>query len=90
MSLHANGRTPERAIVGALRTGGERRWAVDESLDELGALVRAAGGVVVERIVQERVSPSPASYFGRGKVENVLPASILVRFSAGLKMLKHS
>ena len=45
MSLHANGRTPERAIVGALRTGGERRWAVDESLDELyWYLLAAAAG----------------------------------------------
>jgi GTP-binding protein HflX len=75
VSPHTNGRAPERAIVGALRTGGERRWAVDESLDELVALVRAAGGVVVERIVQERVSPAPASHFGRGKVEEIAEAA---------------
>ncbi len=34
-------------------------------------LVHAAGGVVVERIVQERQAPSPSLYFGRGKVEEI-------------------
>jgi GTP-binding protein HflX len=51
--------------------GGERRWQVDESLDELAGLVHAAGGVVVERVVQERDAPSPSLYFGRGKVEEI-------------------
>lgn len=67
----ATGRRPERAIVAALRVGGERRWQVDESLDELTALVHAAGGVVVERIVQERDAPTPSLYFGRGKVGEI-------------------
>jgi GTP-binding protein HflX len=66
-----NGRRLERAVVGALRVGGERRWQVEESLDELTGLVQAAGGVVVERVVQERAAPSPALYFGRGKVEEI-------------------
>jgi len=66
-----NGRRPEQVIIGGLRFGRERRWQVDESLDELAALVRAAGGVVVERVVQERVSPSPALYFGKGKAEEI-------------------
>lgn len=66
-----NGRRLERAVIGALRVGGERRWQVEESLDELMGLVHAAGGVVVERIVQERDAPSPSLYFGRGKVEEI-------------------
>ena len=66
-----NGRRVERAVIGALRVGGERRWQVEESLDELMGLVHAAGGVVVERIVQERHAPSPSLYFGRGKVEEI-------------------
>ncbi len=67
----ANGRRQEWAVIGALRVGGERRWQIDESLDELTALVHAAGGVVVERIIQEREAPSPSLYFGRGKVEEI-------------------
>ncbi len=58
-------------MIGALRVGGERRWQIEESLDELTGLVQAAGGVVVERVVQERIAPSPALYFGRGKVEEI-------------------
>jgi GTP-binding protein HflX len=61
----------ERAVIGALRVGGERRWQIEESLDELTGLVHAAGGVVVERVTQERAAPSPALYFGRGKVEEI-------------------
>jgi GTP-binding protein HflX len=67
----SNGRRPERAMIGALRFGGGRRWQVEESLDELAALVHAAGGVVVERLIQERVAPSPALYFGTGKAEEI-------------------
>jgi GTP-binding protein HflX len=54
-----------------LRLGGARRWQIDESLDELAALVHAAGGVVVDRIIQERVAPAPAHYFGKGKAEEI-------------------
>ncbi|MGH7334412.1 MAG: GTPase HflX [Candidatus Rokuibacteriota bacterium] len=71
MNGQGNGRRPERAIIGALRLGGGRRWQVNESLDELAALVQAAGGVVVERVVQERMAPSPALYFGRGKADEM-------------------
>jgi GTP-binding protein HflX len=62
---------PERAVIGALRIGGVPRWQIEESLDELTGLVHAAGGIVVERVIQERAAPSPALYFGRGKVEEI-------------------
>jgi GTPase len=68
---HSNGRRPEGVIIGGLRFGGARRWQIDESLDELAALVQAAGGVVVERVVQERMAPSPALYFGKGKAAEI-------------------
>ncbi len=71
MNGHSNGRRPERAIIGALRCAGERRWQIEQSLEELAALVHAAGGVVVERVVQERPAPAPALYFGRGKAEEI-------------------
>jgi GTPase len=67
----ANGGRRELAVVGALQLGGERRWQVEASLDELTGLVHAAGGIVVERVIQEREAPSPALYFGRGKVEEI-------------------
>jgi GTPase len=64
-----NGR--ERAVIGALRRPSQRRWEVEESLEELAGLAAAAGADVVERVVQERPSPTPALYFGRGKVDEI-------------------
>lgn len=69
-----NGHGPshgERAVIAALRRPAQRRRAVEESLDELAGLVQAAGAEVVERVVQERASPTPALYFGRGKVDEI-------------------
>jgi GTP-binding protein HflX len=64
-------RRRERAVIGAVRLPAQRRFQVEESLDELAALVTAAGAEVVERVIQERQAPSPATYFGKGKVEEV-------------------
>src|SRR5512145_2767579 len=64
-----NGR--ERAVIGALRRPSQRRWEVEESLEELAGLVAAAGGTVVGRVTQERAAPTPGLYFGRGKVEEI-------------------
>ena len=44
----------ERAVITALRLPAQRRWEVEESLDELGGLAMAAGATVVHRVVQER------------------------------------
>jgi GTP-binding protein HflX len=54
-----------------LRRPSQRRWEIDESLEELAGLVEAAGGTVVGRVTQERAAPTPALYFGRGKVEEI-------------------
>jgi len=61
----------ERAIIGALRRPAQRRWQIEESLDELSGLVAAAGGTVVGRVTQDRAAPSPALYFGRGKIDEI-------------------
>jgi len=61
----------ERALIGAVRRPSRRRSEVDESLDELQGLVEAAGGSVVERVVQERAAPTPALYFGKGKIAEI-------------------
>jgi GTP-binding protein HflX len=49
----------------------QRRFQVEESLAELAALVTAAGADVVASVIQERPSPTPALYFGRGKIEEI-------------------
>jgi GTP-binding protein HflX len=57
-------------LVGAARSS-RLRWAKADSLDELAALTRTAGGVVVERVIQIRPRPDPATFIGRGMVDNV-------------------
>jgi len=54
-----------------VRLPSQRRWEIEESLEELVGLVEAAGGSVVERVVQELRSPTPALYFGKGKIEEI-------------------
>ena len=62
-------------MIAAVRRQRQRRWEVDESLEELGGLAVAAGATVVQRVSQDRESPTPALYFGRGKVEEVAAAA---------------
>src|SRR5439155_1290644 len=69
-------RPPREALVGAI----ERRvrdmvtsGVLDETraLDELGALVEAASGVVVGKSLQQRRSPDPHWWVGKGKAEEI-------------------
>jgi GTP-binding protein HflX len=55
-------------------TGRGGRTDADASLDELAGLVAAAGGEVVLRVLQERERPDPATYLGKGKVEQLARA----------------
>ena len=64
-------RSREKALLAALRLPKQRRFEVEESLDELGRLAESAGAEVVARLTQERKSPSSALYFGPGKVEEM-------------------
>jgi GTP-binding protein HflX len=68
-------RPRERALIGAVRLPSQRREDVQESLDELAGLADSAGATVVERVVQERTSPTPAFYFGPGKIDEVAVAA---------------
>ena len=61
----------ERAVIGALRRPSQRRFQVDDSLEELAGLVTAAGGTVVGRITQDRAAPAPGLFFGRGKIDEI-------------------
>ncbi|HEX7459462.1 MAG TPA: GTPase HflX [Acidimicrobiales bacterium] len=53
--------------------------AVTEAgLDELALLVGTAGADVMERIIQRRSTPDPATYLGRGKAEELLAVCLAV------------
>jgi GTP-binding protein HflX len=68
--LHSTAPQRERAILAGVDTGVDRALFEIE-MDELDALVRAAGAQVVARSVQRRPSVDPATLLGFGKVEEI-------------------
>ncbi|HTN99173.1 MAG TPA: hypothetical protein VL068_00755, partial [Microthrixaceae bacterium] len=61
----------ERIIVVGVSFPPHDDEALEESLDELALLVDTAGADVVGRIVQRRDHPDPATYVGKGKVDEI-------------------
>ncbi len=61
----------ESCILVGITTRGTTRRAVEESLDELTLLADTAGAEVVERITQDRERFDPATFIGKGKVEEL-------------------
>lgn len=61
----------ERTLLVALEVGNAAKWAVRESLEELGELARSAGAEVVGSITQHLDHPMAATYIGKGKVEEI-------------------
>ncbi len=49
----------------------ERPWSGDDPLDELRGLAATAGAVVVGGICQRRLKINPATYIGKGKVQEL-------------------
>ena len=60
----------EKCILIGL-TKGESIWKVEENLAELAELVKTAGALVIQTIIQNRISPDPAYFIGRGKVNEI-------------------
>lgn len=56
---------PKVLLVGLARSPRDR-WARADALEELAALTATAGGEVVEKLVQVRARPDPATLVGRG------------------------
>src|SRR5262249_43540100 len=61
----------DRAILMGLRLPRQKRWEVDESMEELSRLADSAGAEVLASVVQERSAPNPRLHFGKGKVDEV-------------------
>ncbi len=64
-------RAADRAILVGLRLPRQRRWEVEESIEELARLAESAGAQVLASVLQEREAPTPPLHFGRGKVDEV-------------------
>jgi GTPase len=61
----------EKCILVGVPTRSNLKAVVDESLTELALLADTAGAEVVGRITQDRDHPEPATYIGKGKVEEI-------------------
>ena len=68
----------EKIVLVGVALGATSDEDVDASLDELALLVDTAGADVVDRIVQRRDAPDPATYIGKGKAEELKDLSYAV------------
>ncbi len=68
-------RAPARSVSGSLApgsgTGSTRGQVMSEHLEELEELVDTAGGIVVGQLTQQIERPNPATYLGKGKIEEL-------------------
>ncbi|MBN1282160.1 MAG: GTPase HflX, partial [Proteobacteria bacterium] len=62
---------PQRVLIVGVRRGGQSKRAMERSLEELARLVDTAGGVVAGATSQEVRRVHPATFLGRGKVEEL-------------------
>ena len=68
----------ERIVLVGVTRAGQTPEQTEASLDELEQLVDTAGADALERIVQQRERPDPATFVGRGKVGEILDASLAI------------
>jgi len=64
--------TAERALLVGVEVKGEHTvWSLDDSLEELALLARTAGLHVIGKVTQAVSPVHPATYIGKGKLEEV-------------------
>ncbi|MCB0990463.1 MAG: GTPase HflX [Acidimicrobiales bacterium] len=65
----------ERIVLVGMHLPDRTDIEVDQHLDELERLVDTAGADTIERVVQRRDTPDPATYIGKGKAREVMEVS---------------
>lgn len=60
----------ERVILASVSTR-HNEYDVEDSLDELEELADTAGAITVAKVIQNRESVHPGTYFGKGKIEEI-------------------
>jgi GTP-binding protein HflX len=65
------GRNDGNALATGAATGAPRGQVMAEHLDELAELVDTAGGIVVGQLTQQIDRPNPATYLGKGKIDEL-------------------
>lgn len=61
----------QKAILASLVTYEKDEKEAAVSLDELERLLETAGGELFAQVIQTRSSPDPATYFGKGKIDEI-------------------
>lgn len=69
--IHKPSLEKEKAVLVGIYGPNTPRWLAKEYLDELQLLTDTAGGVSVERILQNRPHPDPTTYIGKGKLNQL-------------------
>ena len=69
MALYDLKEEQERVILVGVSTGDHDD--TEQSLDELGDLVKTAGAVPVGKVIQNREAMHPGTYVGKGKIEEI-------------------
>ena len=72
----------ERAALVGLAPRRSKKLDAEQSIDELEGLAEAAGATVVMKMIQERPTPDPATFIGRGKLDEL--ASECAHFAVDL------
>ena len=68
----------EKIVIVGVVLPGTTEEEIEEHLDELAQLIDTAGADVVERVVQRRSEPDPATYIGKGKAAELHEISEVV------------
>ena len=61
----------ERALLIGIYGADTMRWQAEEYIDELHLLADTAGAQTVGKLLQNRVYPDPATYVGKGKLQEL-------------------
>ena len=67
--MHETEHIAEKVILAGLDTG--NRESAERSMDELAELAKTAGAEVAGRLIQAREAAHPATYIGKGKIEEL-------------------
>jgi len=72
----------ERVVLVGLARSSSETSSAESSLDELEALADTAGADTVERVLQVRGTPDPATYIGKGKAQEVVELARMLEADA--------
>ena len=69
--MHELSNNTEKCLLASI-TWDNTRWQTEDHLAELAELAKTAGAQVIHTFIQEKKSPDPAYFIGKGKVEEIL------------------